>query len=166
MHVTTRLNLGGLFLLVFGLMAGASLALSNDDLSHDPRVQTGQIVDVIEDIFAGEPQSVINTTIRVFMCESGLRNGTRANGVIIHVLANGDIRRGPDGKDIGAGQLRPSSHTAAWTKELDPTQIRDNVVYALKLQQGRLAAGQNRFADWYPSRTCWQQAPVTMAYTS
>ena len=154
--------------LVATLIAAAASAkdITNDELSRNPEIQTGQIVTIIEDVFAGEPRDAIDTTIRIFMCESGLRQGSRAIGIIRHLDAQGNPLRGGDGYDIGAAQIRKKSHSAPWTKQLNPHAVYDNVVYALKLQHGRLAAGEGRFDDWYPSRTCWRQPPLTMVYAS
>lgn len=137
----------------------ASADITNDDLSRDPAVQTEQIIEVIEDVFADESPATIDTTIRIAMCESGLRNRSgRPIGIIIHVETDGTVQQGDvDPRDTGAFQINPAMHSRAWKQEnpFNPREIVDNVEYALALQEGRVQSGQYRFADWQPSRSCW-----------
>lgn len=136
----------------------ANALISNKDLSLEPKEQTKQIIALIKNEFAGEPQSVIETTVRIAMCESGPRRYGRPAGIITHLEKDGSVQKGDiDSRDTGAFQINPATHSRAWRKAnpFNPREITDNVAYARALQKDRIRAGQYRFADWIKSKSCW-----------
>lgn len=141
--------------LLVATTANAEIVQNNSDLSLDPHVQTEQIKEVIEEFFQDKP-ALIPEMIRIADCESGGKNGEgRPNGIILHLQPNGQLTRNRTTGAAGAMQIYAASHSAAVRKQFDETDIIDNIRYARKLVDGRIRAGQNPFADWTASRSCW-----------
>lgn len=154
----------------FVLYTTTAAALSNSELSLDPRVQTQQIIQLaVEDVFADFSRDDQLTILKILSCESGGRNKKNGPiGTIKHLDETGAlvINVNKDGtKDLGAGQINPQQHWREfWArKQLDPTQIRENLLYMRALIQDKIDRGEFKFIDWKPSMPCWKQ-PVPDIY--
>lgn len=149
------------------LSSAAHATVTNDDLSRDPHTQTKQIIEVIEEVFAGEPPSVVSTITRICMCESGGRNQHgKPIGTIIHIEPNGGVREGDTIKeDTGACQINPTMHSRAWKQAngFNPQVAEDivgNIRYARALIQDKRDRKTSHplgiWEDWGPSHSCWK----------
>jgi hypothetical protein len=154
----------------FVLSGTSAVALSNNELSLDPQVQTLQIIELaVEDIFADFSRDDQLTILNILSCESGGRNKQNGPiGTIKHLDETGalTINVNKDGTiDFGAGQINPQQHWSGfWArKQLDPTQIRENLLYMRALIEDKIDRGKSKFVDWKASRSCWKQ-PVPQIY--
>lgn len=134
------------------LMATAATAemIDNSELSLDPKVQTVQIREMIEDVFnplETRLPGVVSKMMSIADCES---YGGR-DGVIMHIAPNGQIiKNSQTGRAKGVFQIVPNPHSrVAAEKGLDLNQVADQILYAKFLVEDRIRRRDGGpYSDW------------------
>lgn len=138
--------------LIVSLLLTANIAVAhhtNTQLSRDPTVQTEQIKAIVREVFAGEPEWIVQTFIKILRCESEIK----------HIEKDGSLVSNPNSSAAGVAQILLQTHGKEIERlnlDLDLTQIRDHLTYAKFLITRKMKAGQDPFLDWNPSRSCWK----------